>query len=134
MGVVAFVVVVVVFFAVVAAGVLLLLSSSSSSLLLLFCLLSNPRLMLCIYFECSKSYHRAVYADADIVLMDDPLSAVDAQVARQLFEGCIGRNGIFARRNPRCTRVLVTHQVSCSTLHPNSLFKKELVPARAVFA
>ena len=29
---------------------------------------------------------RAVYADADIYLMDDPLSAVDADVGRHLFE------------------------------------------------
>ena len=31
-------------------------------------------------------YFRAVYADADIYLMDDPLSAVDANVGRHLFE------------------------------------------------
>ena len=29
---------------------------------------------------------RAVYTDADIVLMDDPLSAVDVTVARHLFD------------------------------------------------
>jgi len=29
---------------------------------------------------------RAVYADADIYLMDDPLSAVDADVGRHLFD------------------------------------------------
>jgi len=35
------------------------------------------------------SIARAVYADADVVLMDDPLSAVDAHVGRALFERCI---------------------------------------------
>ena len=29
---------------------------------------------------------RAVYRDADIFLLDDPLSAVDAPVARHIFE------------------------------------------------
>ena len=28
---------------------------------------------------------RAVYADADIYLLDDPLSAVDAEVGRHLY-------------------------------------------------
>ncbi|XP_013924730.1 PREDICTED: multidrug resistance-associated protein 4 [Thamnophis sirtalis] len=31
---------------------------------------------------------RAVYQDADIYLLDDPLSAVDAEVSRHLFESC----------------------------------------------
>ncbi|NP_001296082.1 probable multidrug resistance-associated protein lethal(2)03659 [Plutella xylostella] len=48
---------------------------------------------------------RAVYRDADIYIFDDPLSAVDANVGRQLFEGCI--NGYLRGR----TRVLVTHQI-----------------------
>eukprot|EP01039_Chlorochromonas_danica_P007900 gene7900-8715_t len=32
---------------------------------------------------------RAVYADADIYLLDDPLSAVDAHVGQHLFDNCI---------------------------------------------
>eukprot|EP00494_Astrolonche_serrata_P028971 UN29238 len=32
---------------------------------------------------------RAVYADSDIVLLDDPLSAVDTHVQQHLFEHCI---------------------------------------------
>eukprot|EP00798_Chlamydomonas_sp_ICE-L_P013600 gene13600-19473_t len=35
------------------------------------------------------SIARAVYYDADIVLLDDPLSAVDSHVGRALFETCI---------------------------------------------
>jgi ABC-type bacteriocin/lantibiotic exporter with double-glycine peptidase domain len=46
---------------------------------------------------------RAVYADADVVLLDDPLSAVDAHVGEVLFERCI--LGALAGK----TRVLVTH-------------------------
>ncbi|CAH0600504.1 unnamed protein product [Chrysodeixis includens] len=48
---------------------------------------------------------RAIYREADIYLLDDPLSAVDANVGRQLFEGCI--KGYLAGR----TCVLVTHQI-----------------------
>ncbi|KAG8233856.1 hypothetical protein J437_LFUL006879 [Ladona fulva] len=35
------------------------------------------------------SIARAVYADKDIYLLDDPLSAVDARVTRRIFELCI---------------------------------------------
>ena len=31
-------------------------------------------------------FSRAVYQDADIYLLDDPLSAVDAEVSRHLFD------------------------------------------------
>ncbi|XP_050294891.1 ATP-binding cassette subfamily C member 4-like [Anthonomus grandis grandis] len=48
---------------------------------------------------------RAVYREADIYLLDDPLSAVDAHVAKHLFEGCI-RGHLSGK-----TRILVTHQV-----------------------
>lgn len=48
---------------------------------------------------------RAVYADADIYLMDDPLSAVDAQVGRHIVEKCI-----LGLLKNKC-RILVTHQL-----------------------
>ncbi|XP_067315093.1 ATP-binding cassette sub-family C member 4-like [Pseudorasbora parva] len=48
---------------------------------------------------------RAVYQDADIYLLDDPLSAVDAEVGRHLFEKCIC--GILKEK----PRILVTHQL-----------------------
>ncbi|XP_039674707.1 multidrug resistance-associated protein 4-like isoform X3 [Perca fluviatilis] len=51
------------------------------------------------------SLARAVYQDADIYLLDDPLSAVDAKVGRHLFEECIC--GLL-RKKPR---ILVTHQI-----------------------
>ncbi|XP_041788072.1 ATP-binding cassette sub-family C member 4-like [Anopheles merus] len=54
---------------------------------------------------------RAVYRKADVYLLDDPLSAVDAHVAKHLFELCIGNGGFLKRRNPNATRILVTHQV-----------------------
>lgn len=48
---------------------------------------------------------RALYLDADLYLLDDPLSAVDAKVGKQLFEDCVC--GILNNK----TRVLVTHQL-----------------------
>ena len=38
---------------------------------------------------------RAAYSRADIQLLDDPLSAVDPQVGRILFDKCMGPNGIM---------------------------------------
>ncbi|NXL82491.1 MRP4 protein, partial [Leptocoma aspasia] len=47
----------------------------------------------------------AVYQDADIYLLDDPLSAVDAEVGRHLFEKCI------CEALHQKISVLVTHQL-----------------------
>lgn len=52
---------------------------------------------------------RAVYREADVYLLDDPLSAVDAHVGKHLFEECIGPKGSLAKKH--VTRILVTHQV-----------------------
>jgi len=35
------------------------------------------------------SYSRAIYKQADIYLLDDPLSAVDIRVGKHLYEKCI---------------------------------------------
>jgi ABC-type bacteriocin/lantibiotic exporter with double-glycine peptidase domain len=50
------------------------------------------------------SLARATYSDADIVLLDDPLSAVDAHVGKAIVQNCLV-NGPLATK----TRVLVTH-------------------------
>ncbi|XP_039477578.1 canalicular multispecific organic anion transporter 1-like isoform X2 [Oreochromis aureus] len=54
------------------------------------------------------SLARAVYSQADIYLLDDPLSAVDSHVGKHLFENVIGPNGILKNK----TRILVTHGIS----------------------
>ncbi|XP_056672583.1 ATP-binding cassette sub-family C member 3 isoform X2 [Monodelphis domestica] len=54
------------------------------------------------------SLARAVYNDADIFLLDDPLSAVDSHVAKHIFDRVIGPDGMLGSK----TRVLVTHGVS----------------------
>ena len=51
------------------------------------------------------SLARAVYADADIVLMDDPISALDANVRKHIFNDVLV--GVLKNK----TRVLVTHSV-----------------------
>ncbi|KAK3104315.1 ATP-binding cassette transporter yor1, partial [Teratosphaeriaceae sp. CCFEE 6253] len=48
---------------------------------------------------------RAIYFNADIVLMDDPLSAVDAHVGRHIMD-----NAICGLMRDKC-RVLATHQL-----------------------
>merc|ERR1719440_1750988 len=49
---------------------------------------------------------RACYARAPLVLLDDPLSAVDAHVGQHIFSEVLGPAGLLASS----TRVLVTHQ------------------------
>ena len=50
------------------------------------------------------SLARAVYGDADLYLLDDPLSAVDLRVGQHIFEKCI--KDLLGDK----TRVLTTHQ------------------------
>uniref|UniRef100_A0A3B3TUD5 Canalicular multispecific organic anion transporter 1-like n=1 Tax=Poecilia latipinna TaxID=48699 RepID=A0A3B3TUD5_9TELE len=54
------------------------------------------------------SLARAAYSQADILLLDDPLSAVDSHVGKHLFDNVIGPKGILKNK----TRVLVTHGIS----------------------
>ncbi|XP_023004008.1 ABC transporter C family member 2-like [Cucurbita maxima] len=51
------------------------------------------------------SLARAVYSNSDVYIFDDPLSALDAHVAREVFEKCI-RGELRGK-----TRVLVTNQL-----------------------
>ncbi len=49
---------------------------------------------------------RAAYSRADIMLLDDPLSAVDPRVGRILFQECLGPQGIMQVLYPN-------HPVAC---------------------
>ncbi|ORY95166.1 hypothetical protein BCR41DRAFT_375894 [Lobosporangium transversale] len=51
------------------------------------------------------SLARAVYSDADIMLLDDPLSGMDAQVGKHIFQECI--KGYLANK----TVIYVTNQL-----------------------
>ncbi|KAG0364528.1 hypothetical protein BGZ54_007412 [Gamsiella multidivaricata] len=53
------------------------------------------------------SLARAAYGGADVYLLDDPLSAVDAHVDRHLWDNLIGPHGILKDK----TRILVTHGI-----------------------
>lgn len=64
---------------------------------------------------------RAVYKNADFYLLDDPLSAVDAQVGNQLFENCIG--GFLKNK----TRILVTHHQQFVRKADLVIFMKEVI-------
>jgi len=59
---------------------------------------------------------RALYADADVYLLDDPLSAVDAHVGQTLYESAIC--GLVKRGK---TVVLATHQVSLALLRADQV-------------
>ncbi|XP_060624168.2 ATP-binding cassette sub-family C member 2 [Anolis sagrei] len=54
------------------------------------------------------SLARAVYNNADIYLLDDPLSAVDSHVGRHIFDKVLGPEGLLQNK----TRILVTHSLS----------------------
>lgn len=74
-------------------------------------------------------HFRAIYKQADIYLLDDPLSAVDTRVGKYLFEKCI-KGGLFCKilvvinlillslfaeylKNKTC--ILITHQLQYLT-------------------
>ncbi|XP_051530365.1 ATP-binding cassette sub-family C member 3-like isoform X4 [Myxocyprinus asiaticus] len=54
------------------------------------------------------SLARALYSEADVYLLDDPLSAVDAHVAKHIFDKVVGPEGVLKDK----TRILVTHGIS----------------------
>lgn len=41
---------------------------------------------------------RCIYSNADIYMLDDPLSAVDANVGKKIFDGIIGPDGILKNK------------------------------------
>ncbi|KAL7053956.1 hypothetical protein AAHC03_026665 [Spirometra sp. Aus1] len=51
------------------------------------------------------SIARACYSDAEVYLFDDPLAAVDAEVAGHLLREVLGRQGLLAKK----TRIIATH-------------------------
>lgn len=53
------------------------------------------------------SLARAVYARADVYLLDDPLSAVDEHVGNHIIENVLGENGLLASK----TLILVTNSI-----------------------
>jgi len=62
---------------------------------------------------------RAVYSDKDLILLDDPISALDGNVKRQIFEKII--MGLLKDK----TRVLVTHAMDFLHLCDKIIVMKE---------
>lgn len=65
------------------------------------------------------SLARAVYQNSDILLMDDPISALDVHVRKEIFNEVI--SGICQKK----TRVLVTHAVDYLHLSDKIVVMKE---------
>jgi ABC-type bacteriocin/lantibiotic exporter with double-glycine peptidase domain len=55
------------------------------------------------------SLARALYANSDIILMDDPISALDANVRRKIFDNA------FMGHLKHKTRILATHAIDLIT-------------------
>lgn len=53
------------------------------------------------------SLARTIYSDADLIILDDPLSAVDAHVGKSIMQNCIQGHLVKNKK----TVVLVTHQL-----------------------
>nr|CAD7572511.1 unnamed protein product [Timema californicum] len=71
---------------------------------------------------------RAIYKEADVYILDDPLSAVDTHVSKQLFEDCI--SSYLANK----TRILVTHQLQyIKSSHNIILLKKGFIEMQGTF-
>ena len=49
------------------------------------------------------SLARAVYFNADIYLLDDPLSAVDTHVGKHIFDKVVGPRGILKNKVSFCS-------------------------------
>ena len=74
------------------------------------------------------SLARAVYANADVYILDDPLSAVDAKVGEHIFRKCI------CEYLSSKTRILVSNEVShMTTADQIVLFSKGNVLAKGSF-
>ncbi|GFN81887.1 ABC transporter c family protein [Plakobranchus ocellatus] len=65
------------------------------------------------------SLARALYMDADVYLLDDPLSAVDTAVGKHIFDKCIVK---FLENK---LRILVTHQVQLLPVADNIVILTE---------
>ncbi|EJD44880.1 metal resistance protein ycf1 [Auricularia subglabra TFB-10046 SS5] len=74
---------------------------------------------------------RAVYARADLYLLDDVLAAVDSHVARHVFDNVIGPRGILADK----ARVLVTNTVAFVRQFDELVFmRRGIILERATYA
>ena len=61
------------------------------------------------------SLARAVYQNADVYLLDNPLSAVDSHVGKHIFDKVIGPEGMLKGKVHTCACVIVRRHVCLNT-------------------
>ncbi len=64
---------------------------------------------------------RAVYFNADIYLLDDPLSAVDAHVGKHMFEKVIGPKGTLRKKVCKNYIPATLKKITCTSLNECTL-------------
>ena len=62
------------------------------------------------------SLARSVYFDADVYLLDDPLSAVDSHVGKHIFDHVIGREGLL-KEKVKLYQILLGYAVNKNSNH-----------------
>lgn len=77
------------------------------------------------------SLARAVYARADVYLLDDPLAAVDEHVSKHLIDHVLGSKGLLCTK----TKVLVTNKISCLNISDSiTLLEKGSIVEQSSFS
>ena len=65
------------------------------------------------------SLARAVYSNSDVYILDDPLSAVDSHVGKDLFKNVIGEQGLLRNKvlclNGWMLKFLIQHYLKMIT-------------------
>lgn len=67
------------------------------------------------------SLARAVYRKADVYMLDDPLSAVDAHVGQHIFDKVIGPKGVLRDKVIHVTKPTMCNNFSLSYKEPTVL-------------
>lgn len=69
------------------------------------------------------SLARAVYRKADVYLLDDPLSAVDAHVGQHIFDKVIGPKGVLRDKVIYVTKLAKCNSVQFSCKEPKHVLQ-----------
>lgn len=76
------------------------------------------------------SLARAVYARADVYLLDDPLAAVDEHVGKHLVDHVLGPNGLLSTK----TKILSTNKISVLSISDSiTLLKNGIISEQSTY-